>query len=147
MGIYGGIPAAKYLYGVYILCILSIRYDMIPALAEFMTQPIVDTAMGSITPFTLYTGLVLSILIAGSKQNLINWTYAASQTTVTTVLFVGIIMLGFLTAGDIVAAEMMGTDPWIINYLVDLAHNPPGLEDFIKSGVNESFMNNSTILE
>jgi ABC-type multidrug transport system permease subunit len=120
---------------------------MIPALAEFMTQPIVDTAMGSITPFTLYTGLVLSILIAGSKQNLINWTYAASQTTVTTVLFVGIIMLGFLTAGDIVAAEMMGTDPWIINYLVDLAHNPPGLEDFIKSGVNESFMNNSTILE
>jgi hypothetical protein len=147
MGIYGGIPAAKYLYGVYILCILSIRYDMIPALAEFMTQPIVDTAMGPITPFTLYTGLVLSILVAGSKQNLINWTYAASQTTVTTVLFVGIIVLGFLTAGDIVTAEMMGTDPWIINYLVDLAHNPPGLEDLIKSGVNESLMNNSTILE
>jgi hypothetical protein len=141
----GGIPGAKYIYGGWVLCALSIRYSLIPQLTEFVTNPLFETSLGSMTLFTVYTTIVLAVISSGSKGGLMRFAETSSRTTLTTLLAIGIIGLGLLTAGDILASEMLGVDPFMITSIIHFIHDPLGFEDLMRIGLNGTETLNTTL--
>lgn len=105
-------------------------------MSEFISAPITVTSFGSLTAFSIYTAIVLAVLSSGAKGNLLRFAETSSRTTVTTVLAIFLILLGLLTASDLISAEIMGTDPWLINLIVDTLRDPPTLGELTMIGMD-----------
>ncbi|NPE27638.1 hypothetical protein HNV12_06560 [Methanococcoides sp. SA1] len=143
----GGMPAAKYVYFGLIMCLVSVRYDFIPRLAELATTPVLDTEFGTLTVLSIYSGVCLAFLSAGAKGNLQHITDVCTKTTVTTVMFAAVLILGLLAAGDLFAAQVLEKDPFVLNTISGFLQDPISLEQLIRSNVdlgNYTFTNNSS---
>lgn len=134
-------PYTKALYLGWISCFLVIRYDLIPSLAEMLVKPLWSIGGYDVTLFWLYSALCLAIVASVAKYALQTYASLSSQTTVTTLIALGIIVLGFLSVVDIAYAVTVETDPVIIPGLIHFLQDPLNLEDLANMALNNSNLN------
>lgn len=146
MQVGAGLPGSKYIYGAWLICAVSLRYNWFSQLSEVISQPLFSGGFGDFTIFSLLSGLTFAALTVGLKGSISIWADICSRNSLFTIGALIIIVLGVVTAGDIIAALVLDTDPFITKSLLNFVRNPLSLEDLFRYGLNASLSVNMTNL-
>ena len=129
-----------YLYGIWLLLALSIRYDTIPSLTVLLQSTLYDPGIGSytITPFSLYTYAILGRTTWMLSNFMLNTVDQASRSSVLTIFAAVIILLGVIAAADIGIAYARNGDLFLLQGLYSLVISPPTVEQALMYGLDTS---------
>ena len=129
-----------YLYGIWLLLALFLRYDAVPSLTALLQSTLYDPGIGSyvLTPFSLYTYYILgrtSWMLSNAMLNMID---QASRSSVLTTFAAAIIILGVIAAADFGIAYARNGDLFLLQGLYNLVISPPTVEQALMFGLDTS---------
>ena len=128
-----------YLYLIWIVLALNIRYSFIPSLVTPLQTPIWDSGIGYIlTPFSLYTYLILARTTWSLSNTMLGSVEQASRSSLLTIFAALVILLGFLSLADIAIAYVTGNDLFLLQVIYNLVCSPPSVDDVVMYGVTGS---------
>ena len=129
-----------YLYGIWALLALLLRYDSFPFLSSFLHSTLYDPGIGSyvITPFSLYTYSILGRTTWMLSNTMLSLIDQASRSSVLTIFAAVIIILGVITAADVGLAFATKGDMFLVQVLYDLVMSPPTVDQVLMYGLDTS---------
>ena len=129
-----------YLYGIWALLALLLRYDSVPFLSSFLQSTLYDPGIGSyvITPFSLYTYSILGRTTWMLSNTMLSLIDQASRSSVLTIFAAVIILLGVIAAADIGIAYARNGDLFLLQGLYSLVISPPTVEQALMYGLDTS---------
>ena len=129
-----------YLYGIWALLALILRYDSIPILTSFLPSTLYDPGIGSytLTPFSLYTYYILGRTSWMLSNTMLSMVDQASRSSVLTIFAAVIILLGVIAAADIGIAYARNGDLFLLQGLYSLVISPPPVEQALMYGLDTS---------
>lgn len=135
-----GISLKWYLYGIWVLLALSLRYDAIPSLTSLLQTTIYDLGIGSytLTPFSLYTYYIFGRTTWMLSNKMLNAVDQASRSSVLTYFAAAIIVLGVIAAADIGIAYARNGNLFLLQGLYSLVISPPTVEQALMYGIDTS---------
>ena len=135
-----GISLKWYLYGIWLLLALSLRYDTIPSLTALLQSTLYDPGIGSytLTPFSLYTYYILGRTSWMLSNFMLNSVEQASRSSVLTIFAAVIILLGVIAAADIGIAYARNGDLFLLQGLYNVIVSPPTVDQALMYGLDAS---------
>ena len=129
-----------YLYGIWLLLALSLRYDTIPSLTALLQSTLYDPGIGSytLTPFSLYTYYILGRTSWMLSNTMLSSVEQASRSSVLTIFAAAIIALGGIATADIGIAYATKGDLFLLQGLYDLILSPPTVDQALMYGLDTS---------
>ena len=129
-----------YLYGIWILLALVIRYDLVPSLVSLLQSTLYDPGIGSyvLTPFSLYTYYILGRTSWMLSNTMLSSVEQASRSSVLTIFAAAIIVLGVITLADICIAYTTNSDLFLLQGLYNLVVSPPTIDQALMYGLDTS---------
>ena len=129
-----------YLYGIWLLFALSLRYDTIPSLSSLLQSTLYDPGIGSyvLTPFSLYTYYILGRTSWMLSNTMLSSVEQASRSSVLTIFAATIIVVGGIATADIGIAYATKGDLFLLQGLYDLIISPPSVDQALMYGLDTS---------
>ena len=129
-----------YLYGIWLLLALSLRYDAVPSLTALLQSTLYDPGIGSyvLTPFSLYTYYILGRTSWMLSNTMLSTVEQASRSSVLTIFAAAVILLGVIAAADIGIAYATNGDLFLLQGLYSLVISPPTMEQAVMFGLDTS---------
>ncbi|WNY25144.1 hypothetical protein [Methanolapillus millepedarum] len=111
----------KIIYFLWIAAALVIYYNPFPELTKSLESEIFTFGTYTITSFVLFTSLTVVLFASAISSRIVSWADVCSRSSYLTFLTAVIMVLGVLTAIDIVVAVVASREPFIIAYFFNLA--------------------------
>ena len=108
------------IYAVWLISIISIFFNLLPALVEILERPLYEFGSYQITIFFLLTSLSVLLLTSSVSSKILNWADVCSRSSGLTFATAFVFLVGIVAVIDLIVAFVMHGEPFILSYFFNL---------------------------